>query len=512
MRGAVGGGRCGGRHPRRDRRLPVPRPPRRGSRTTPGTPAGRPPPWPRPPGCSAAPTSPPRPTRSFPATSTRSPRPSSPPSTTSWRPISATTPDRSCSSSSCPSAPNAARPGSAGYGRKSWPATARTTNSSTTRRNAAGSSTCPPGAETTAGVWEYQLTTDNEGRAVLEAAIGPLSAPHPDPTTGERDPRPVGRRRGDALIEALRRAVTAAQHVPTSPKAVLMLTMDYTDLADRVNGGTVVGTRAAGTLLAPDTIRKIACDAAVIPVILGADGEILDQGRDHRLFTTGQIRALWLRDTHCTFDDCDAPATWCDAHHITHWIDGGATDLHNAALLCPHHHTIAHRDQLARNTDPPRGLVGPTTQLLPPHPPIDRHASDPPRMARAAIPAPASHQSTARARSAAQRPPARRTPAGKHSTARPATRPPRPSSDHPICQPDLHTRPAAKPGYPSPVIGPGRAACPPGARHTLSEALPVASPPHRRATLQSTISRGRQGRVRNGGAGTPSDDRIQSPS
>ena len=209
-----------------------------------------------------------------------------------------------------------------------------------------------PGAETTAGVWEYHLTTDNEGRAVLEAAIGPLSAPHPDPTTGERDPRPVGRRRGDALIDALRRSVTAAQHVPTSPKAVLMLTMNHTDLANRVNGGTVVGTRAAGTLLAPDTIRKLACDAAVIPVILGADGEILDQGREHRLFTTGQIRALWLRDTHCTFDGCDAPATWCDAHHITHWIDGGATDLHNAALLCPHHHTIAHRDRLGATLTP----------------------------------------------------------------------------------------------------------------------------------------------------------------
>ena len=212
------------------------------------------------------------------------------------------------------------------------------------------------GTETSPGVWEYQLTTDNEGRAVLEAAIGPLSAPHPDPGTGDRDPRPVGRRRGEALIEALRRSVTAAQHVPTSPKAVLMLTMEYAELVATIGAGEVVGTRATGTLLAPDTIRRIACDASVIPVILGRDGEILNQGREQRLFTTAQIRALWLRDRHCTFDGCDAPTTWCDAHHITHWIDGGATDLHNAALLCPHHHTIVHRDKLA-GIHTPHGVV-----------------------------------------------------------------------------------------------------------------------------------------------------------
>ena len=111
-----------------------------------------------------------------------------------------------------------------------------------------------------------------------------------------------------------------------------------------------------GPSSAPDTVRRIACDAAVIPVILGGDGEILDQGRDQRLFTTAQVRALWVRDQHCTFDDCDAPATWCDAHHLMHWIDGGATDLHNAALLCPHHHTIVHRDKLA-GIRHPQGVV-----------------------------------------------------------------------------------------------------------------------------------------------------------
>ena len=121
------------------------------------------------------------------------------------------------------------------------------------------------GNETSPGVWDYRLTTDNEGRAVLEASIGPLSAPHPDPASGRKDPRPDERRRGEALVEALRRSVTAAQHVPTSPKAVLMVTMDYTDLAAQVGAARVVGSRAAGTPLAPDTIRKLACDCGIIP-------------------------------------------------------------------------------------------------------------------------------------------------------------------------------------------------------------------------------------------------------
>ncbi len=120
--------------------------------------------------------------------------------------------------------------------------------------------------------------------------------------------------------------------------------------------GTVLGTRAAGTLLASDTIRKLACDAGIVPLVLGTDGRILDQGRERRLFTTAQVRALWLRDRHCTFDGCDAPAEWADAHHLIHWIDGGATNLDNGALLCGRHHTIVHRDRLA-GTLTPRGVV-----------------------------------------------------------------------------------------------------------------------------------------------------------
>ena len=88
----------------------------------------------------------------------------------------------------------------------------------------------PPVGNRSAGIWDYRLRTDNEGRAILEAAIGALAAPRPNPD-GTLDARPVGRRRGEALTEALRRSViaTSALCPSTSPKAVLMLTMGYDD-------------------------------------------------------------------------------------------------------------------------------------------------------------------------------------------------------------------------------------------------------------------------------------------
>ncbi|MGI8418822.1 MAG: DUF222 domain-containing protein [Nakamurella sp.] len=197
-----------------------------------------------------------------------------------------------------------------------------------------------------AGIFRYELTLDREGHAVLEAAIGPLSKPQPGPDA-EPDPRPVGRRRGQALIELCRRAVAAGDRAPSATKTQLHVTITLDDLRAAAGAATVVGSAATDCLLGPETARKLACDAGIVPVVLGTDSEILDVGRTHRLFTPGQLKALWLRDRHCTFPGCQIPAHWTDAHHLWHWIDGGPTDLNNAALLCGRHHTVVHRDHLA---------------------------------------------------------------------------------------------------------------------------------------------------------------------
>lgn len=196
------------------------------------------------------------------------------------------------------------------------------------------------------GVFEYRLTLDVEGKAILEAAVGPLSAPRP--IEGERDLRPAEQRRGDALIEVVRRAMSSGESVPTTAKAQLFVSVDYDVLASGLRGaGSTIGGTDSPTLLAPETVRRLACDASLIPLVLGTETEVIDWGRQKRLFTPAQTKRLWLRDGGCTFPACTAPALSCDAHHLVHWADGGSSDLGNAALLCGHHHTIVHQRRLA---------------------------------------------------------------------------------------------------------------------------------------------------------------------
>ncbi|MCE1178232.1 MAG: DUF222 domain-containing protein [Micrococcales bacterium] len=170
------------------------------------------------------------------------------------------------------------------------------------------------------GMATYLLVLDPEGRAVLEAALGPLSAPRPD--QHGPDPRPTERRRADALVEIARRGAAFTDQVAgrkTATKTQLVLTMTLTDLIAGLGAGTTLATQTDGTLLAPQTVRRLACEAGITPAVLGTRGQVLDLGLTARLFTPDQVKALWLRDRACAYPGCDGPAAWCDAHHLLHW-------------------------------------------------------------------------------------------------------------------------------------------------------------------------------------------------
>ncbi len=113
--------------------------------------------------------------------------------------------------------------------------------------------------------------------------------------------------------------------------------------------------------LHPNTLDMLMCDAALHPVIVNSLGVPIDMGRSVRLATPAQRRALTVRDGGCIFPGCNAPAAWCDAHHVNHFEDGGPTDLNNLALLCRHHHGITHRTGWTMKIDPPPDDVGTTT-------------------------------------------------------------------------------------------------------------------------------------------------------
>ncbi|EGD41788.1 putative HNH endonuclease domain protein [Nocardioidaceae bacterium Broad-1] len=97
-----------------------------------------------------------------------------------------------------------------------------------------------------------------------------------------------------------------------------------------------------GTTISAAEARKMACNATIIPWVLGGDGEVLDAGRASRLFQPIQRKALRLQHKCCQAEGCDLPPEWCDAHHLDPWAAGGKTNLKDGALLCPHHHRLAH--------------------------------------------------------------------------------------------------------------------------------------------------------------------------
>jgi hypothetical protein len=109
--------------------------------------------------------------------------------------------------------------------------------------------------------------------------------------------------------------------------------MDLDKLRDAIG----MATLDDGTHLSATAARRIACDAAVIPAVLGSTGQVLDLGRERRLFTGPIRRALILRDRGCAFPNCDRPPRWTSGHHITHWTNGGRTDLSNGVLVCGYH-------------------------------------------------------------------------------------------------------------------------------------------------------------------------------
>jgi uncharacterized protein DUF222 len=145
-----------------------------------------------------------------------------------------------------------------------------------------------------------------EDGALLRAALLPLTTPAPavDDHDGDlvHDPRDHGARMWDALIQTARHGLgTELPPESHGAPARLMVTMTLdalrSGLADTaVTGVAGIGLTGDGTELSASTIRRLACDAEIIPAVLGTHGEPLDVGRVKRLVTLAIWVALVLRD------------------------------------------------------------------------------------------------------------------------------------------------------------------------------------------------------------------------
>ncbi|HET6562981.1 MAG TPA: DUF222 domain-containing protein, partial [Marmoricola sp.] len=130
-------------------------------------------------------------------------------------------------------------------------------------------------------------------------------------------------------------------------------TVVVTMTLDTLLGGLKAACLDTGTLISAPEARVMACQAGIIPAVLGSDSEVLDQGRTIRLHNKAQRIAIALRDQHCTADGCTTPAAWCHVHHKKPWSQGGKTSVKGGTLLCPRHHTMVHHPdyEVAYRTD-----------------------------------------------------------------------------------------------------------------------------------------------------------------
>ena len=101
-------------------------------------------------------------------------------------------------------------------------------------------------------------------------------------------------------------------------------------------------TTQHGVQLPVATVRRLACDADIIPVVLNGDGVPLDVGRAKRLATIHQRRALGAVHETCAVPECQVKFAHCEPHHIEYWENGGHTDMSNLVPLCSRHHHAAH--------------------------------------------------------------------------------------------------------------------------------------------------------------------------
>jgi hypothetical protein len=131
-----------------------------------------------------------------------------------------------------------------------------------------------------------------------------------------------------------------------------------------------------GTPWPASEIGRALCGCALTRAVVDAAGQVLDLGRDVRLFTRTHWVALYAAGHRtCSVPGCTVPLRRCELHHIRWWDrDCGRTDLSNCAPVCGFHHHEIHRRDIRVTRMPggsltyrhPDGRLYGGTPLLPP--------------------------------------------------------------------------------------------------------------------------------------------------
>jgi hypothetical protein len=198
-----------------------------------------------------------------------------------------------------------------------------------------------------------RFTLDALSGAMLKKALLAFAAPKHQAAThgplGERKPGPE--RLGRAFTELVHRYPTTQLPKAGGVNATVVVTMTL----DALLGGLQAAQVDTGQTISASLARKLACEAGIIPAVLGGKSQVLDLGRTRRFHTRAQRIAAALEQHGCTTEGCDWPPGMCHLHHPTPWSKGGGTNR-DGLLLCPRHHARAH-DPAFTTTKLPGGKV-----------------------------------------------------------------------------------------------------------------------------------------------------------
>lgn len=186
-----------------------------------------------------------------------------------------------------------------------------------------------------------RFALDAVAGATLRVAINAHSMPEPERADADgtviRDQRSTAQRRADALA-TISDAVLGISSLRRGERPRIVVHTTPAQLAHLAGAGQAVVE--GGDPVPGPVLDRMSCDAVLERLVADPSAGPLNVGRDHRLVTVVQRRALEARDQGCVV--CGADPSWCDAHHVVPWAAGGASDLENYALLCPRHHTAVH--------------------------------------------------------------------------------------------------------------------------------------------------------------------------
>src|SRR5438309_1297371 len=166
---------------------------------------------------------------------------------------------------------------------------------------------------------------DPVGGAAVRTALEPLAQ-----KSGEHDDRLLPQRYADALVELASGGKPANIQVTASIETLKGL------------AGAAGAEMEFSLPISSVAVQRMACDCSVTRILLSQESLVIDIGRSKRVISGPARKALSARDGHCRWPGCERPASWCDGHHLVHWIDGGDTDLDNLVLLCRRHHRMLH--------------------------------------------------------------------------------------------------------------------------------------------------------------------------